>query len=279
MAATPGVPYGPPVPSSTTPGDDVMTRFLSQIQSSPGPATGGASASDPPVWWWSQGANMLTRNRFDQMLAGETRPLSDVQGEFYRWTDAQRNEWADYLTKLGLLEPGERDWSTLRDLWNDVASETARFTAAGKKLTPWQVAALVAGGDNPGGAGGAAKGYTGVKRQVQKNVDLTDPATAKAMVTSVLERTLGRAPTPEELDSFRSVLNAAERANPSVTTTDVTYEDGDAVSSSSQTSGGLGAAGAQQVLMDEAMAKPEWGAYQAATTLYNAFLSSIQSPV
>lgn len=278
MAATPGVPYGPPVPSSTTPGNDVMTRFLAQIQSSPGPATGGASASDPPVFWGSSGSNLSghwDKARFDQMLEGRTRSLSDVQGEFYRWTDAERNEWADYLTKLGLIEPGERDWSTLRDLWNDVASESARFTAAGKKLTPWQVAALVAGGDNPGGR----KGFTGVKREVHKNVDPTDPATAKAMVTSVLEKALGRAPTAEELDSFRSVLNAAVQANPSVTTTDVTYEDGDAVASSSTTTGGLGAAGAQQILMDEAMAKPEWGAYQAATTLFNAFTSAIQSPV
>lgn len=77
-----------------------------------------------------------------------------------------------------------------------------------------------------------------------KNIQLTDPDTARAVITAHLERMLGRRPNDAEIKDFVAALNKSERANPTVTTTVEQYAyDADAgsyqqVSSSSTTTGG-----------------------------------------
>jgi hypothetical protein len=151
--------------------------------------------------------------------------------------------------------------------------------AAGKKITPWKAAELMSqgGGDRRYGSSGGA--FTGNRSSTSTSVDLTDPATAKAIMNDRLSQALGRAARPEELSQFVQVLNSAERANPTVTTSNTRYDQGEAVSQSSTTSGGLTGAGRSQMVLDRAQALPEYGAVQAATTYFNATVDALDSPV
>lgn len=203
---------------------------------------------------------------------------SEAMLEFYQWSPDQRDKWGDYLVSVGYLPASKaHDYNSLRTAWNDVIEQGAAFTAAGKFLTPKDVAKLMARGSDSSGSGSG--GYTGTKSATSKSVDLTDPETAKAMVNDILSNALGRAALPEELATFRQTLNAAEKANPVTTTTTGTYQDGDQVSQTSTRSGGLDSAGKQQVLLDEAKKTPEYGAYQAARMVLGWLGQAIAAPV
>lgn len=203
---------------------------------------------------------------------------------FYSWSDAERAKWAQHLLRLGLIEADEvTDYHLLEKWWKQIVDDTANLTMAGKKLTPFQVATLIAGGEEGAAArraGAAARQpFSGTKTQTSTSVDLTDPTTARVLVNSVLKEALGRAANPEEVAAFTATLNAAERNNPVRTTTNSTYQADELVSQSSKSEGGLSGAAREQVVMDQAMKKPEYGAYQAATYYFNALASAIQSPV
>ena len=205
----------------------------------------------------------------------ETKSLDEAKAEFYRWTPEERREWGEHLADLGLIDETDAgDWDTLSKMWDYVTTEAANLFTSGHKLTPYEAADLIAGSpeDRAKRAGQAGR-FTGTK--TISSVDLTDPQSAKAIVNDVLAQALGRAALPEEMSQFLGTLSAAERANPTVTST--TYSDGDAVSST--TSGGLGAAGARQTLLESAQAKPDYGAYQAATLYFDALSQAVQSPV
>lgn len=282
------------------------------------PRSGGGTSfinpDDPPVWWGYESQTGGSRPATDRGFAaggsstGGSRPASDrgfstglpktssnqepdrlltqsgaIQ-VFYGWSDAERKKWADHLVRLGLIDEDEaHDFLTLKNAWIDVIGEAAALTAAGKRIDPWKVATLLAGGEEGAARRRAAREadrpFTGTRTSTATQVDLTDPATAKTLVNGVLADALGRAANSEELQNFLATLNAAERANPAKQTTSTTYKDGVQVASSSTTSGGLTNAGREQLLLDRAQALPEYGAYQAGTYYYNALLNAIQSPV
>lgn len=220
-------------------------------------------------------------------IVNDLRPTDELRGKVYEWYGTPAfDRWGDHLVKLGLIdEEDARNLAVLDDVWQDVLEYSEKLTGAGHRKTPFQVAELLAGAGAAGGSGrggggsGASAPFSGVKRTRSTNVDLTDPATARAIVHDSLSSMLGRRATDEELRKFTGLINAAERGNPTVTETATTYQDGDAVSQSSTTTGGLTATGRQQLVEEDAMALPEFGAYQAASTYFNALLGSIGSPV
>lgn len=207
---------------------------------------------------------------------------SAAQNLFYSWSPEQRNAWGDYLASIGLI-PKEKahDFYTQRDEWGAAVDESAKFFKgqSGARLDPWAAAKIMAG-DAPGGQAKADGGGPKTVTQKSTSIDLTDPETAKGLINDTLTRALGRAATPEELSTFRGILRAGENANPTHNTTVTTYNaDGTEANSSSTSSGGLSGPGKQQLLLDQAMLKPEYGAYQAAGTYMNALIQAIQSPV
>jgi hypothetical protein len=133
-------------------------------------------------------------------------------------------------------------------------------------------------------------------------VDISNPEQSRALVQNVLSQALGRWATGAELEEFVGSLNAYQRENPTVTTrttdvapetrTQTTTESADGTSQSSETSvqggesntstttqQGATAEGAQQLLMEQAMESPDYGAYQAATTYMDALLGALAAPV
>jgi hypothetical protein len=133
-------------------------------------------------------------------------------------------------------------------------------------------------------------------------VDISNPEQSRALVQNVLPQALGRWATGAELEEFVGSLNAYQRENPTVTTrttdvapetrTQTTTESADGTSQTSETSvqggesntstttqQGATAEGAQQLLMEQAMESPDYGAYQAATTYMDALLGALAAPV
>ncbi|WP_460996981.1 hypothetical protein, partial [Staphylococcus aureus] len=63
--------------------------------------------------------------------------------------------------------------------------------------------------------------YVGPTSQTTKNtsINLSSSQDVQALTTQVLTQALGRAPTAKEVAQYKSTLNAAEKANPQITTT------------------------------------------------------------
>ncbi len=249
------------------------------------------SSKNPPVYWAAAPENKArpplvaasSGSKFQDAIraqsAPKTIPLSQAQMYFYNWSPEYRNGWGDYLASIGypgVTDENKHDYNTLKTVWNDVLSESVNFTATGRSLDPNEIAKLIAG---DGKANAKTAPFTGSKTTTSRSVDLTDPATAKAMVESVMAQALGRAPNPDELTAFRQTLSAAEQANPTTTTTTTQYQADQPTGQTSTTSGGLTSTGAQQLLRDQAIKKPEYGAYQAAATLMGWLGQAISSPV
>lgn len=275
-----------PTPSPSpgpTSGSPRVSDFDTQVRS----GGGGARVLDPddpmvflgparlrPNEVTSDGA-VVQRNR-----RPKAKPFSIALGEFYAWDDDERLKWGEYLAGLGLIDEDDvRDWDILKKMWVRFVTEAAEFSKAGKKaVSPWDVARKVA--VEFGASDKEDEQFTGTKRFTRKQINLTSPEDAKGIVRAILRDQIGRAPTNEEFRAFIGVLNEAERANPQVTTATSEFVEGEEVSSSSVTTGGLGGDGIEELLMEEARSMPDYGAYQAATRLWNALIADvINSPV
>lgn len=215
----------------------------------------------------------------------DTLTESEALAQFYGWVGTPKmDQWGDHLVRAGVIDPEDaRDYGTLAKWWETAVKEAGAATGAKRDIDPWKMVEFMGSASGASGSGGRSKAtqpkFTGAKTQTDKSVDLTDPATAQAMVHDILSAQLGRRARPEEVSAFTAVLNNAERANPVTTTSTTNYVEDEAVSQSSTSSGGLSAAGGQELLTQQAMAKPEYGAYQAATTYFNVLQQAIGAPV
>jgi hypothetical protein len=219
----------------------------------------------------------------------EAKALEDVQADWFSLEPDEIKRWGQLLVDNGHIDEEDMgDYSTLQKQWFAMAEEAGNLYTRGKKAVGiWDAPRFLSGAAWLGESesqrirdlANGATGFTGSRNSVSKTVQLTDPMSAKALVNSVLARALGRDANPEELAAFTQALNGAESASPSVTNYTSVFENGEQVSQDSTTTGGLSAAGAEQVLVDRAKGSKDYGAYQAATTYFNALTEAIQSPV
>lgn len=140
------------------------------------------------------------------------------------------------------------------------------------------------GGGSGGGSGGgraAAPALPKTYSETTKSVDLTSPITARKLLRQAIQERIGRAPTAAEFQTFIAALNKAERDNPTVRTTK--YELNDTTRQygvdKQTTKGGIDAPGfVEEYAEDNPQFKKEHGAYQAASTFFNALLQAIGAP-
>lgn len=199
----------------------------------------------------------------------------DAIGEFYRWTDAERDKWKHQLIDLGFKE-SDLTASKLRDLWVTATQEAGNYyTLGGKNVTPFDAAKILWEGESDSAKTARGNGFTGTKAynstSSNSNTTLTNQSDARALVLDVFQRMLGRNATDDEVKQLTVHLNDAEKANPqySHSSTDVssTYLDGDLTNQvSNTTSSNGGGLNQRQTLEDEIIQMPEYGAFQAATT-------------
>lgn len=186
-------------------------------------------------------------------------------------------------------------------LWKKLVDASAGLTAAGKNVAPLDVLASYVGKGPLGAAAGKAASvwqveyrsgrkflvntqtgqvkYQGPKFETtyQKTIDLTDPTTAKAIATSVFQSLLHRDPGNGELSSYGDALRTAEQQSPVIANTTTEYDPntGEAIGTSTSSSGGLSADAKQYMEAQKIKKSKEYGVVQAATTYENALENAI----
>jgi len=199
-----------------------------------------------------------------------TKTVSEMANEFYNWDQKKKDQ---FRAKLGLINKNALVASDadLADTWANYVQQSANYYSAGATLTPDDIL------NKDVATHGAGASLAGTRTSKTTDIQLTSQADSNAIFNSAAKALLGRAPTQAEYARFQSTLNAQERANPvNATTTSTTDAEGNVVSQSRTSSGGIGAGGAQLLAQQAAQQNPEYGAYQAATTYWNAAMQAIQ---
>jgi hypothetical protein len=193
--------------------------------------------------------------------------LQDAVADWYKWSDQERSAFGQRLYKLGLVKD-PHDYGSVFSAWQSAVQEASNFyMAAGKKVTPWQVLDIVAGGAN----GPHSKTQT----NTSKSFNIPTVEDAHVATKQIFQALMGRDPDKNELDRYGSMMSAYAQKHPTVTKQTQTTDIHGNTTSSSTSSGGYSAAGVTDMLSDRAKADPEYGSYQAATTYFNALIGAM----
>lgn len=210
--------------------------------------------------------------------------LDGATSQYFNWSQKAREDFRAKGLLSGLLTQGAGDLEAF-GLWQGLVKQASLYGAQGQQVSPLDILSGYVKGNSSGGwikqAGNMefnpATGQTryagpAFKTTTQTNLDVTDPATARAIATKVFQDLLGRDPGQGEIGAYANALSQSEANNPSSTTTTTQYDmtTGEAASSSSVTQGGMTDDARALLAADRAKANPQYGAYQAATTYQNA---------
>lgn len=196
----------------------------------------------------------------------DTGTVTQVAGQFYSWDQKTRDKFLAQASLAGYDTNNMKD-GQLAQLWGNYVSQAAEYYKQGVNVTPWDIMAK----DRAQRESAAPRTVT----QTSKSFDLSTEGDARAIFYTAAQQLLGRDPTKGETKSFQEALNNMERANPTITTTTSNYLGQELQSQESTTQGGVKEGARQMQAMDAAKAKPEYGAYQASTTYFNALMQMI----
>lgn len=246
----------------------------------------------------------------------KTTRQSSIQAEVNRLyeDDKYAAKVRKRLVAAGMIDPAKAaDMESLETAWGAVLTTAAKYYQNGRKLTPWDVIELrtkgtgkqevppgyssVTGQMLPGWTTGAdgnpvfapygldpetgkpkSRFQTSSSTSTSVN-DLTD-GDAWAIMKNAAQNALGREASHEEIREFAYRANQIAAENPDEVTTTQTVDaaTGDSKSHTSRTSG-FNSNDAERMAQEELEDTPEAGAYQAATTYYNAMIGALDSPV
>lgn len=198
----------------------------------------------------------------------DTKKLSEVAGQYYTWDDGTRNKFLSQLNLAGYDTTKMTD-SQIAQMWAGYAEQAGKYYANGSKMTPWDVLAK----DRQ-----AREAYMNTPRtvtQTSTNYDMSTRGDAHAIFLQAAQSLLGRDPTKAEIGSFQRALNDYEKAHPTVTTTTSNYLGDQLQSQNSTTKGGVKDSTRQVMATEDVKKDPEYGAYQAATTYFDAMMQMI----
>ncbi|ONK10382.1 hypothetical protein STBA_11040 [Streptomyces sp. MP131-18] len=213
--------------------------------------------------------------------------------EFYEWEARTRRDFIAQGKLSGLLAPDSGEMEGAR-LWEQLVGQAAFYGARDRKVTPWDIlsgyvrqsgTAETGWRKDPSNPDFEVNMVTGERRYIGPKfktttdtaVNLTDPATAKAVAVATFQQLMGRDPGAGELTAWASALQAAEQSAP-VTRTTTTEHDpitGEIIGSDSTTSGGVDAAGRQYLAEERVKGTQEYADVQAATTYANALENAV----
>lgn len=231
-----------------------------------------------------------------------TLGLQDAYESFNQFSGKQLRDFIAAGQVAGQLQD-DAGFLEAQAFWKKLVNASAGLTKAGRNVSPLDVLAsyLGKGALGAGGGGGAARSvwqtqfqggrkflvntqtgevkYQGPRFETtyQKSIDLTDPTTAKAIATSVFQQLMHRDPGKGEMSSFADALRTAEQSSPVVTSTTTEYDmnTGQAIGTSSKSTGGFGADAKQYLAQQKVKANKEYGAIQASTTYENALENAV----
>lgn len=225
--------------------------------------SGFTGSVDPPVYWGR--ASTADGGHPTQRMAVETKNASEALAEFYSWDDAERAQWGKRLYAAGYTKNPD-DWDAQLAGWKyAVQSASDYYVSAGKKITPWAFMDMK--------QDQIKEARPETHTSTSTSVNLPSKSDAAAAVKAMFKDQLGRDATDGEIDRYSSMMLAQYRQNPNKTvTTSTTSADGNTTTSNSLQQGGFNPQG---WLEDKAQADPEYGAYQASTTYFNALMGAI----
>lgn len=198
----------------------------------------------------------------------KTGKLSDVANQYYNWDDKTKNKFLSQLNLAGYDTSQMRD-AQVAQLWGTYAAQAAQYFAQGRKLTPWDILSR----DME-----QRETYLNTPRSVTQtstSYDMSTREDAHAIFLQAAQSLLGRDPTKAEISTFQKALNAYEKANPTVTTQTTNYMGDTVTGQTSTTKGGVKEGARQLMAMEDVKRDPEYGAYQAATTYFDAMMEMI----
>lgn len=210
--------------------------------------------------------------------------ISQVMSRFDNSTREEFLKLRNLMVAAGIVSPGA-DPYTVRSAFGSVIGQVSEMAASGTKLSPMGYIknlirmngldpSEVGSGENYS-ASAEDEPFTGVKRTTAKSVDEITEGEAWYSLQRTLSTMLGRDPSDQEVRNFTYRLNGLAAANPSISKTITRYKDGEAVSSSTKTSGGYGEADIAQEAYERAQNDDGYAEYQSATTYFNAAMSAL----
>lgn len=209
-------------------------------------------------------------------MGGAQRNLTYAYNAPYsaRWTQDMLNR---VYTQASLAAGKEiRDPVEFQKWWKKAVDGAARvYQASGGaiKLTPAMVLDQMAETSLANGGGSGSGGGS----SVAKSVTEISEGTAWSVLDSALRNAMGRAPTDSELRQFVSKASDIAHRNPTVTKSSGSDSNGN---SRSTTVTQAGANENDYALAAMKMAAtPEAGAFQVASTYFNALRAALDSPV
>jgi hypothetical protein len=189
----------------------------------------------------------------------------------YLWSQEKDKEVIAQMNAMGFDVHTFDDMVKLWQAGVDRASKTYLASDGSNKMTPWDALELY--GKDASASG--SSGFTGSKSMVSRSVSDISEGQAWSVLQSNLSNMLGRDPSDEEVRDFTYRMGQLAAKNPSITKTIARYKNGDEVSESSHTKPGFTTADIQRASYDDAQADPDYGAFQAASTYFNAALSAL----
>jgi hypothetical protein len=243
---------------------------VAAVAGSLGGGTATQDAKDPLVYLGHDDSKLMGEMRFTggTKFYDKSATLTQTAGQYFDWDDTTRNKFLSQLNLAGYDTNQLKD-GQIAQLWATYAQQAASYYAQGRKMTPWDVLAM----DMQ-----QREKYLNTPRSVTQTSTAFDMSTkedAHAIFMQAAQSLLGRDPTKSEVSSFQSALNAYEKANPTVTTQTTNYLGDTVTGQTSTTKGGVKGEARQLMAVEDVKADPEFGAYQAATTYFDAMMQMI----
>lgn len=226
-------------------------------------------------------------------VGDNVQSLASVLNAPYTWSDAKRQQAMQTFRENGYTfadGTGNHTVRTLDDLvkaWQDMAMQAANVydsTAGQQKVTPWDMLSRYKNDQQL--AGTFVNYQNGTSKTVTKNdVQHISDGQAWNALNTALEKELGRDPTQQEVRDFAYRMNNLAAANPGQVTTTTTAHNG--VTSETRTiDPGFSGVSTSPFVVDQELAQqailqakqdPNYGAYQAASTYFNAAVGALNA--
>lgn len=152
----------------------------------------------------------------------------------------------------------------------------------GDQLSTWDDVLKLPGPEKNQSTEPAGPKLTPAWTHTDKQFDVADPGSVRQVMDAALQQALGRNPTDGEREDFLAAVQHAYKANPQVQQTHYSGDHADGTPGNTTTTvmdAGLTNSDVANMALDTARQMPDYGAYQAATTYFNALVNALGSPV
>lgn len=210
--------------------------------------------------------------------AGEVTKAQTVaraKGLPYLWEEDEMDAAMKRMQDAGL---NVTDFDSMVLAWDglvDRASTTYMLSEGEKKVTPWDVLDLIQREDEAANGGDDELDPNRSVTKVSKSIQDITEGQAWSVLQNNLSRMLGRDPSDQEIRDFTHRMNGLAARNPAISKTVQQYKDGEVVSETSRVDPGFTADDMMQTSYEAAQSDPEYGAFQAASTYFNATQSAL----